>query len=237
MDIKKTVTILTQRFEQRALDFQTPALSRPVNRPIIPAIPSARSTDCGASATSTGSFKENDARKRTVRKWSYRDFDIGRPLGKGKFGRVYLAKEKKSDYIVALKVLFKKELLDNKQEQTLRREIEIQARLRHPNILQMYGVFWDQQRVYLILEYAACGELFKKLRTAIRFQEPEAVTYIAELTDALIYCHSKNIVHRDIQPENLLLGYGELISVGQSMQLVIKTVAQFAVHRITCHRK
>ncbi|XP_055334022.1 uncharacterized protein LOC129585389 isoform X3 [Paramacrobiotus metropolitanus] len=176
MDIKKTVTILTQRFEQRALDFQTPALSRPVNRPIIPAIPSARSTDCGASATSTGSFKENDARKRTVRKWSYRDFDIGRPLGKGKFGRVYLAKEKKSDYIVALKVLFKKELLDNKQEQTLRREIEIQARLRHPNILQMYGVFWDQQRVYLILEYAACGELFKKLRTAIRFQEPEAVT-------------------------------------------------------------
>ncbi|GAU91721.1 hypothetical protein RvY_03926 [Ramazzottius varieornatus] len=148
---------------------------------------------------------------RPVRKWSADDFDIGKPLGKGKFGRVYLAREKRSQYIVALKVLFKDELQAAKQENMLRREIEIQARLRHKNILTMYGYFWDETRVYLILEFAACGELFKKLREVARFEEAEALTYIAELTDALLYCHEKSIIHRDIKPENLLLGgFGEL---------------------------
>ena len=53
------------------------------------------------------------------------DFDIGRPLGKGKFGNVYLAREKKSKYIVALKVLFKSQLQKASVEHQLRREIEI----------------------------------------------------------------------------------------------------------------
>ena len=113
---------------------------------------------------------------KPVRKWTADDFDIGRPLGKGKFGRVYLAREKRSQFIVALKVLFKVELQQAKQENMLRREIEIQARLRHKNILTMYGYFWDDTKVYLILEFAACGELFKKLREVTRFEEAEALT-------------------------------------------------------------
>jgi hypothetical protein len=64
------------------------------------------------------------------RRWSLDDFDVGRPLGKGKFGRVYLAREKKSGYVVALKVLFKSELAENRVEKQLRREIEIQSHLR-----------------------------------------------------------------------------------------------------------
>jgi serine/threonine protein kinase len=63
-------------------------------------------------------------------KWTLKDFDIGRPLGRGKFGHVYLAREKKSGYNVALKVLYKQELQDNKVEKQLRREIEIQSHLR-----------------------------------------------------------------------------------------------------------
>lgn len=62
--------------------------------------------------------------------WSIRDFDVGKALGKGKFGRVYLAREKKSGYVVALKVLFKSELSHNGVEKQLRREIEIQSHLR-----------------------------------------------------------------------------------------------------------
>ncbi len=59
-----------------------------------------------------------------------RDFEIGKPLGKGKFGHVYLAREKKSEYVVALKMLYKSELQHNKVEKQLRREIEIQSHLR-----------------------------------------------------------------------------------------------------------
>ena len=63
--------------------------------------------------------------------WSLDDFDIGRPLGKGKFGNVYLAREKYSKFIVALKVLFKSQLQKASVEHQLRREIEIQSHLRY----------------------------------------------------------------------------------------------------------
>jgi len=145
------------------------------------------------------------------KKWSLNDFEIGRPLGKGKFGNVYLAREKKSKYIVALKVLFKSQLVKNNVQHQLRREIEIQAHLRHENILRLFGYFYDETRVYLILEFAPKGELYNTLRKSGHFTDEVAATYIAQMIDALDYCHSRKVIHRDIKPENILLGYsGEL---------------------------
>lgn len=106
--------------------------------------------------------------------WTLNDFDLGKPLGKGKFGHVYLAREKRTGFIVALKVLYKAELEHSRVEKQLRREIEIQAHLRHPNVLRLYGWFFDEKRIYLILEFAAKGELYKHLRTAGKFSEPVA---------------------------------------------------------------
>ena len=65
------------------------------------------------------------------RSFTIDDFEIGRPLGKGKFGNVYLAREKKSHFIVALKVLFKSQIEKEGVEHQLRREIEIQAHLQY----------------------------------------------------------------------------------------------------------
>ena len=94
-------------------------------------------------------------------RWKLSDFEIGRPLGKGKFGNVYLAREKRSKFIVALKVLFKSQLQKAHVEHQLRREIEIQSHLRHPHVLRMFGYFYDETRVYLILEFAPRGEMYK----------------------------------------------------------------------------
>ncbi|NXF06575.1 AURKA kinase, partial [Smithornis capensis] len=159
--------------------------------------------------------KTEDTKRKTEetkkRQWALDDFDIGRPLGKGKFGNVYLAREKQSKFILALKVLFKAQLEEAGVEHQLRREVEIQSHLRHPNILRLYGYFHDVTRVYLILEYAPRGEVFKELQKLTKFDEQRTATYITELADALLYCHSKNVIHRDIKPENLLLGSnGEL---------------------------
>ncbi|KAJ4927441.1 hypothetical protein JOQ06_015169, partial [Pogonophryne albipinna] len=144
-------------------------------------------------------------------RWSLENFDIGRPLGKGKFGNVYLARERQSKFILALKVLFKKQLEKAGVEHQLRREVEIQSHLRHPNILRLYGYFHDSTRVYLILEFAPKGELYSELQRCGCFPEDKSATYIMELADALNYCHSKKVIHRDIKPENLLLGAnGEL---------------------------
>lgn len=144
--------------------------------------------------------------------FSLASFEIGRPLGSGKFGHVYLAREKRTKAIVALKVLSKKQILNSGYEFQLRREIEIQSHLNHPNILKMYGYFWDAKRVYLILEYAPGGELFKELRNQPlrRFSEKDASSYIRQMISALEHIHQKNVIHRDIKPENLLNDNGTL---------------------------
>uniref|UniRef100_A0A667HIP1 non-specific serine/threonine protein kinase n=1 Tax=Lynx canadensis TaxID=61383 RepID=A0A667HIP1_LYNCA len=147
----------------------------------------------------------------SMRSFTIDDFEIGRPLGKGKFGNVYLAREKKSHFIVALKVLFKSQIEKEGVEHQLRREIEIQAHLQHPNILRLYNYFYDRRRIYLILEYAPRGELYKELQKSRTFDEQRTATIMEELADALLYCHGKKVIHRDIKPENLLLGLqGEL---------------------------
>lgn len=156
---------------------------------------------------------KNESSKDSAKskRWSLENFDIGRPLGKGKFGNVYLARERQSKFILALKVLFKKQLEKAGVEHQLRREVEIQSHLRHPNILRLYGYFHDAARVYLILEFAPKGELYGELQRCGSFTEERSATYIMELADALNYCHSKKVIHRDIKPENLLLGAnGEL---------------------------
>ncbi|XP_021689746.2 serine/threonine-protein kinase Aurora-1 isoform X2 [Hevea brasiliensis] len=117
------------------------------------------------------------------RRWTLNDFDIGKPLGRGKFGHVYLAREKRSNHIVALKVLFKSQLQQSQVEHQLRREVEIQSHLRHPNILRLYGYFYDQKRVYLILEYAAKGELYKELQKCKYFSERRAATGELKIAD------------------------------------------------------
>lgn len=142
-----------------------------------------------------------------VRRLTIDDFEIGRPLGKGKFGNVYLARLKESHFIVALKVLFKSQIEKEGLEHQLRREIEIQAHLQHPNILRLYNYFHDARRVYLILEYAPRGELYKELQKSHTLDEQHTATIMEELADALTYCHEKKVIHRDIKPENLLLGF------------------------------
>lgn len=145
--------------------------------------------------------------------WSLVNFDIGRPLGRGKFGNVYLAREKETKFVVALKVLFKEQIGEQGIEHQVRREIEIQSHLRHPNILRMYGFFHDEKRIYLILEYAANGTLFNALKNEKRFDEKKSAKYIKSLISALEYLHERGVIHRDIKPENLLLGYDDQLKI------------------------
>lgn len=141
-------------------------------------------------------------------------FEIGKPLGKGKFGRVYLVKERTSGFICALKVLYKSELQQGSGvEKQVRREIEIQSNLRHPNILRLYGHFHDPKRIFLILEFAGQGELYKLLRKATRFPEWKAAQYVAQMASALRYLHRKHVIHRDIKPENILVGIHDEIKI------------------------
>lgn len=122
-----------------------------------------------------------------IQKLKLSDFEVGRPLGNGKFGHVYLARTKKEKFIVALKAMFKTQLNKENMAHQLRREIEIQAHLKHPNILRMYGYFWDDDTIFLVLEYAPRGELYKCLQKAGRFDDQKAANVsLTHLTDSFL---------------------------------------------------
>jgi serine/threonine protein kinase len=85
------------------------------------------------------------------KKWTLEDFEIGKPLGRGKFGNVYAAKEKVSGVVVALKVMSKSPMLVEGAETSLQREVALHSRLVHPNILRMAGYFHNPKSCFIML--------------------------------------------------------------------------------------
>jgi aurora kinase len=150
------------------------------------------------------SFRQNLNRHRN---WKVSDFTLGKPLGKGKFGNVYYAKQKETGSAIALKVLFKSTINGNELYfKMLKREIEIQYRLKHENINCLYSYFHDTKHIYLILEYANNGEFYKYLSTnRAHISEEKCKHFIIQIAKALKYMHERHIIHRDLKPENILM--------------------------------
>jgi len=149
------------------------------------------------------------------RPWCIDDFALGKPLGKGKFGLVYLGKQKLTGTQIALKVLFKQPMQAANCVHNLRREVEIQTRLRHRNITRLNGYFHDAKNVYLILEFLPGGELYKAVAKAGGcVSEAQARLFMSDVASAVAYMHQRHVYHRDIKPENLLLGESGRVCLG-----------------------
>ena len=135
------------------------------------------------------------------------DFELGQRLGGGRYGQVFVALYRPEQFVCALKIISKSELVRLNAVLLLKREVEIQSRLRHENILRLYGHFFDERHAYLILEFAQQGNLYRALKRILVFPEQKVAKIIAALTKALAYLKSKNIIHRDVKPENILLNH------------------------------
>lgn len=85
------------------------------------------------------------------------------------------------------------------------REIKILQSIKHTNIIQLYEVIDTKSAIFMIMEYAAGGELFDYIVNKSRLSEKEAAGYFYQLIEGIEFLHSKNIAHRDLKPENLLL--------------------------------
>ncbi|KAI8093288.1 camp-dependent protein kinase 10 [Halteromyces radiatus] len=133
------------------------------------------------------------------------DYTLLDTLGTGTFGRVYLAKEQTQNKVYAIKVLKKADVVRLKQVEHINSERYVLSRVHFPFIVQLHCTFQDQQCLYMVQEYVLGGELFRHLRRAGRFGNDTTRFYAAEIVLAIEYLHSKDIIYRDLKPENLLL--------------------------------
>lgn len=141
--------------------------------------------------------------------WRADDFELGRRLGCGTFGHAQLARERRHGRtLIVLKVIKKRRVERLKVQQHVVREIEVHAHLRHKHILRFFGYFWDATRIYMMLEYAPGGDLSRLLQKepSQRFDEPVAVGFLSQVASAIAYCHQMHVIHRDLKPQNILLG-------------------------------
>lgn len=131
-------------------------------------------------------------------------YDIERTIGKGNFAVVKLARHRITKTEVAIKIIDKSQL-DAANLQKVYREVDIMKRLDHPHIIKLYQVMETKNMIYLVSEYASQGEIFDYIAKYGRMPESTARAKFWQILSAVEYCHNRNIVHRDLKAENLLL--------------------------------
>ncbi|XP_053728642.1 MAP/microtubule affinity-regulating kinase 4 isoform X7 [Synchiropus splendidus] len=140
------------------------------------------------------------------------NYRLLKTIGKGNFAKVKLARHILTGREVAIKIIDKTQL-NPTSLQKLFREVRIMKTLNHPNIVQLFEVIETEKTLYLIMEYASGGEVFDYLVAHGRMKEKEARAKFRQIVSAVHYCHQKNIVHRDLKAENLLLDANSNIKI------------------------
>ncbi|XP_072424685.1 MAP/microtubule affinity-regulating kinase 3a isoform X14 [Chiloscyllium punctatum] len=132
------------------------------------------------------------------------NYRLLKTIGKGNFAKVKLARHILTGREVAIKIIDKTQL-NPTSLQKLFREVRIMKCLNHPNIVKLFEVIETEKTLYLVMEYASGGEVFDYLVAHGRMKEKEARAKFRQIVSAVQYCHQKQIVHRDLKAENLLL--------------------------------
>ncbi|OIW32967.1 camp-dependent protein kinase catalytic subunit [Coniochaeta ligniaria NRRL 30616] len=167
-----------------------------------------------------------DQPRVTKGKYSLADFEILRTLGTGSFGRVHLVQSRHNQRFYAVKVLKKAQVVKMKQVEHTNDERKMLGEVKHPFLITLWGTFQDAKNLYMVMDFVEGGELFSLLRKSGRFPNPVAKFYAAEVTLALEYLHTRNIIYRDLKPENLLLdrhGHLKITDFGFAKRVPDKT--------------
>jgi len=132
------------------------------------------------------------------------NYMLGKTVGKGNFAKVKVARHALTGAEVAVKIVDKTSLNESSMAK-LKREVDIMKEMDHPNIVKLYEVIDTETTLYMIMEYAAGGEVFDYLVEHGRMQEKDARTKFRQIVSAVEYCHARGVIHRDLKAENLLL--------------------------------
>ncbi|TKV91742.1 hypothetical protein SEVIR_9G117800v4 [Setaria viridis] len=135
------------------------------------------------------------------------DFEIMKPISRGAFGRVFLAKKRTTGDLFAIKVLRKADMIRKNAVESILAERDILITVRNPFVVRFFYSFTSRENLYLVMEYLNGGDLYSLLRNLGCLDEDVARVYLAEVVLALEYLHSMQIVHRDLKPDNLLIAH------------------------------
>lgn len=167
-------------------------------------------------------------------------------LGRGGFADVYLGEHIYLETQAAIKVLHTQ--LESDDVEHFRHEARIIARLVHPHIVRVLEFGVEDGTPFLVVDYAPNGTLRKRYPKGVALPLSQVVTYTSQIADALQYAHDQRVVHRDVKPENMLVGRRNEVLLSdfgiaivsqtsryhntQSMQDVAGTVAYMAPEQI-----
>ncbi|WVQ85691.1 hypothetical protein IAT38_007857 [Cryptococcus sp. DSM 104549] len=175
--------------------------SRALNGPLSPRIPSAALQSRAAQP-------------------SIKDFEIIKPISRGAFGSVYLAKKVATGDYFAIKALKKSDMIAKNQITNVKAERTIlMNQASSPYVAKLFFSFQSKDYLYLVMEYLNGGDCSTLVKTLGGLSEEWARNYTAEVVLGLEYLHARNIVHRDIKPDNLLIdsrGHLKLTDFGLS---------------------
>ncbi|PRP79667.1 3-phosphoinositide-dependent protein kinase 1, partial [Planoprotostelium fungivorum] len=156
------------------------------------------------------------------RKVTPADFEFMSTLGQGAFGEVKHVKEIRSGVEYAIKMLDKNHIISSGKKKYVHTERNIFNLLNHPNVVKLFYTFQDAKTLYYVLELCPNGDIGSALKRVNTFSLDCTQFYAAEIVSALEHMHSKGVVHRDLKPDNVLLGdnfHAKLTDFGTSKEL------------------
>src|SRR5713101_8042207 len=157
------------------------------------------------------------------------EYTIDRELGRGGMATVYLAQDVKHQRPVALKVLHP-ELAASLGPDRFLREIMTAAKLNHPHILGLHDSGEADGFLYYVMPYVEGESLRERLSREKQLPLEDAVRITGEIASALDYAHRRNVIHRDVKPENILLEEGHAVVADFG---IARAVAESAEERLT----
>ncbi|CAN8251890.1 unnamed protein product [Cochlearia groenlandica] len=175
--------------------------------------------ESSADEDTVRSLRASPLNARAKDRTSIEDFEIIKPVSRGAFGRVFLARKRATGDLFAIKVLKKADMIRKNAVESILAERNILISIRNPFVVRFFYSFTCRENLYLVMEYLNGGDLFSLLRNLGCLDEDMARIYIAEVVLALEYLHSVNIIHRDLKPDNLLInqdGHIKLTDFGLS---------------------
>ncbi|KAL6759053.1 kinase-like domain-containing protein [Haematococcus lacustris] len=140
-------------------------------------------------------------------------YSVGKVIGEGGFCQVRLALHHLSGRKVAVKVIDKAKLTDANEAKRIQREIRVMRHLTHECIIKLFQVVDAPSMLYLVMEHAPNGSLLDHVRARKRLAEPDAAYILQQVVAGLEHCHQREVVHRDVKLENILLDADNVMKV------------------------